>query len=353
MGIIRRCEFIEARLWSLMQPSKIICAKASPNFLVYSNTIPNFLTFLLPTMYTKNLMHAILALFTIVNCIATIGLFLLVSKHNREAVLKNEAPSLSTGMDEVLLPTSVKVSKHYLLVVVILSRPNAKECRNAIRKTWIKGYQKRPQGVLVKFSIGISGLSEQVLSNLANEQKNFNDLMLFHNVHDSYSNLTMKVLNSFVYVNNNYNFSYILKSDDDTFIALKTIVGELKKRKSNKSYYWGYISSTGKVLTKGKFAEHRWFLSTNYLPYAMGLGYILSSDLIRYITVNHDMLMLYNNEDVSVGTWISPYEVVRRHDKRFIVYYEKCKRYGIVVNPVSISKMYKMYKIYIMKGTIC
>ena len=85
----------------------------------------------------------------------------------------------------------------------------------------------------------------------------------------------------------------------------------------------------------------------------MGLGYILSSDLIRYITVNHNKLMLYNNEDVSVGTWISPYEVERRHDRQFIVNYKLCKRRGIVVNPVSTSKMYKMYRIYTRKGTVC
>ena len=224
------------------------------NVLVYSNKVHNFLTFLLPSMCTKKLMHmraCVLALFTIVNCIAIIGLFLLVSKQKSEAVLKNEAPSLTTGMDEVHLPRSVKVSKHYLLVVVILSPPNATECRNAIRKTWIKGYQDRPQGVLVKYSIGIGGLSKQVLSNLANEQENFNDLMLLHYMYDSYSNLTMKVLNSFVYVNNNYNFSYFLKSDDDTFIALDTIVGELEKRESNQSYYWDSSAAEEMSILRG------------------------------------------------------------------------------------------------------
>ena len=261
--------------------------------------------------------------------------------------------SFTTGMDEVRLPSSLKVSKHYLLVVVILSTPYATERRNALRKTWIKGYQERPQGVLVKFSIGISGLSKQVLRNLTNEQENFNDILLLHNMYDSYSNLTKKVLNSFVYVNNNYNFSYILKTDDDTFIALDTIVGELEKRKSNESYYWGFISSRGKVQTHGKYAEHKWFLSNNYLPYALGLGYILSSDLIRYITVTRDRLMLYNNEDVSVGTWISPYKVVRRHDRRFIFNNYPCDRRGIVVNPISTSKMYEIYRIYTSNGTVC
>ena len=293
------------------------------------------------------------SLFVIVNCLAIFGLVWFVFKQSNETFFIHETLSPTLMADEESSPTSVTVLRYYLLVVVILSPPNATECRNAIRKTWIKGYQERPQGVLVKFSIGINGLSEQVLSNLANEQEKFNDLMLLHKVYDSYSNLTMKVLNSFVYANSNYKFFYLLKSDDDSFVILDVILEELAERKSNQSYYWGYIIDRAIVHTKGKYAEHKWFLSNNYLPYAQGIAYVLSGDLITYLTVNPDKLMLYNNEDVSVGTWISPYNIERRHDKRFIYYYWRCRRDGIVFNPVSIPKMYSMYKTYTKNGTVC
>ena len=312
-------------------------------------------------------MNRVSALFVTVNClgISVLSWFVFNQSKERFFIDKTLSPSLMTDegssqtlspssmTDEGSSPTSVNVSIYYLLVVVILSPPNGTERRNAIRKTWIKGYQERPQGVLVKFSIGISGLSEQALSNLANEQENFNDLMLLHNVYDSYSNLTKKVLNSFVYANSNYKFFYILKSDDDSFLSLDVILEELAERKSNQSYYWGYIIDRAIVHTEGKYAEHKWFLSNNYLPYAQGIAYVLSGDLIRYLTVNPDKLMLYNNEDVSVGAWISPYNVERRHDKRFIYYYRRCRRDGIVFNPVSIPKMHKMYKNYIRIGTVC
>ena len=293
------------------------------------------------------------ALFVIVNCLAISVLTLLVFNQSKGRFFKDETLPLSLMTDRRSSPISVNVSGYYLLVVVILSPPNATGRRNAIRKTWIKGYQERPQGLLVKFSIGISGLSNQVLNNLANEQDDFNDLMLLHNVYDSYYNLTLKVLNSFVYANSNYKFFYILKSDDDSFIILDVILEELAERKSNQSYYWGYIFDRAIVRTEGKNAEHKWFLSNNYLPYAKGIAYVLSSDLIAYLSVKPDKLMLYNNEDVSVGAWISPYNVERRHDNRFVSYYRNCRHDGIVFNPVSILKMHSMYKKYTWIGSVC
>ena len=64
-------------------------------------------------------------------------------------------------------------------------------------------------------------------------------------------------------------------------------------------------------------AVKEWFLCDHYLPYAMGGGYVISSDLIHRVAVNADGIQLYNNEDVSVGVWLSPFIAERRHDKRF------------------------------------
>ena len=267
--------------------------------------------------------------------IITVSLYFYISSQN-----KFEA--LSTG------------SGHYLLVVVILSQPNALEHRNAIRQTWIKSCQEKPQGVLVKFSIGISGLPEQVLSDLANEQESFNDLLLLHNVYDSYSNLTMKVLNSFLYVNNNYNYSYILKCDDDSFVVLDVVVEELDRRKSNRSYYWGHMNNRAKVFTEGKFAEPKWLLSDHYLPHATGFGYVLSSDLIKCIANTFNGLTLYSSEVVSIGAWISPYKIQRRNDMRFDPFFEgKRCNYTIAVRLDSATQMFSVYESYTRKGTLC
>ena len=55
-----------------------------------------------------------------------------------------------------------------------------------------------------------------------------------------------------------------------------------------------------------------------YIPYALGGGYVLSHDLVRYISKNSELLKQFNNEDVSIGTWLAPLKNVRRvHDVRF------------------------------------
>ena len=53
------------------------------------------------------------------------------------------------------------------------------------------------------------GLSPSEMDNLAAEDKVHGDLLLLH---DTYSNLTRKVLYSFLWADQNINFSYLLKT---------------------------------------------------------------------------------------------------------------------------------------------
>ena len=63
---------------------------------------------------------------------------------------------------------------------------------------------------------------------------------------------------------------------------------------------------------------HIYIVTDRYIPYALGGGYVLSHDLVRYISTNSDLLRQFNNEDVSVGTWLAPLKNIHRvHDVRF------------------------------------
>lgn len=42
-----------------------------------------------------------------------------------------------------------------------------------------------------------------------------------------------------------------------------------------------------------------------YVPYALGGGYVLSKKCVDFIARNTEMLRLFKNEDVSVGTWLA------------------------------------------------
>ena len=274
-----------------------------------------------------------------------LGIFENLCLENRTVDLSNSEPDTT--------------SRKYLLVVLVLSRPDAVDRRNAIRDTWMKKYKAALQNkVLVKFSIGTSRASEELIKNLLNEKATHGDVLLLHDFIESYFNLTKKVLKSFININEHYNFSYALKCDDDSFVVLDVIVKELQQRISKKSYYWGKMINEARVFKEGKFAETEWLLGEKYLPYAIGTGYILSGDLVKNIARNAEDLMLYHNEDVSVSVWISPYNVERWHDdrvcenKRFMYFF--CSKITVVLHPVKSAKdFYSLQKLYVKKKPIC
>ena len=242
--------------------------------------------------------------------------------------------------------TNNDTQKNLKLVVLVMSYMKGKIYRDAIRDTWMKKYRENASEVVVKFSIGTEGLSSQEVKTLTLEGTTYGDLLLLPHLHDSYNNLTRKVLESFVELDKRYNFTYLLKCDDDTFIVLDTILSELQQRRLNRNYYWGYHYKKAGVQSEGKWAEKKWFLCNTYLPYAAGGGYILSHDLVSRIVASSNDLFLYQNEDVSIGTWLSPYDIDRHHDERFKThpFFSKCYDNQIVIAEKSVEEMFAMQR---------
>ena len=248
--------------------------------------------------------------------------------------LQMEYRNLDIGKDECFL------------FAMILSTGTGKSRRNAIRHTWMKDSLSLAPKVTVKFIIGTLTLTTQQLQLLEAEQKDFNDLILLNNLKDSFTNLTRKVLWSFVHIDKSYSFKYLFKGDDDTFVQLVTLVGELSQRKSHTRYYWGFFDGRSRPKRQGKYIETDWFVCDLYVPYALGGGYILSHDLVSRITVNADGLKLYNAEDISVGLWLSGFEMERRHDVRFDTEYKSrgCQNVYLVSHKQTEDMMRDKYK---------
>ena len=244
---------------------------------------------------------------------------------------------------------------HYLLVVLVLSSVQGRDRRDAIRETWMEGYRDSEHPVLVKFAIGTHGLSTTDIDVLTSEQLAFNDLLLLPDLQESYFNLTRKVLYSFVNLERNFDFSYLMKCDDDTFVVLVTILRELSERRSKRSLYWGFFDGRAHVKKAGKWAEKEWFLCDRYLPYALGGGYVLSHDLVRRINLAADGLQMYNSEDVSVGVWLSPYEAERKHDVRFDTEFVSrgCRNVYVVSHKQSINEMREKHLMLKTTGHLC
>ena len=165
--------------------------------------------------------------------------------------------------------------------------------------------------------MGVEDLEEEDSDKVKEEAELHNDIFYFDDVKNSYFSLTNRTMRVFQYIaEQQYKFSYVLKCDDDTFPDVKRIAMELESRENPRRLYWGQFSM-GLVLTKGKWKETHWSSCQTYYPYAYGGGYILSGDVIELIAENAPYLKRYTSEDVSVGSWVSTYNIERKHDVRF------------------------------------
>lgn len=243
---------------------------------------------------------------------------------------------------------------NYTLVILVLTSLNNKGRRDIIRQTWYSSDEIENE-VLLKFVLGTKGIAEDEHGRLEKENEEYKDLLLLTELVDSFANLTRKVLSSLVWAANNVQFSYLLKCDDDTFVVLKTVLNELKRRTSTKLYYWGFFDGRASAKKAGKYQERDWFLCDKYLPYALGGGYVLSGGLVKLIALNSAHLKLYFNEDVSVGTWLAPYDIERNHDVRFDTEYQSrgCNNVYIVTHKQPAHLMVEKYKSLQETGKLC
>lgn len=169
------------------------------------------------------------------------------------------------------------------LIILILSAAGNLEKREVIRKTWLSTDIPNVKHVFViaeeDLKYDIHTIEAEIIT--------YHDILFLKNVSDSYDALTTKLLQSFVTVNKLWDFKFLLKADDDSYIRVTNIVSELKNKYNNSTtLYWGFFDGSAHVKKTGKWKESNWFLCDRYLPYALGGGYVLSQRLVQFIAHN-------------------------------------------------------------------
>ncbi|XP_030240882.1 beta-1,3-galactosyltransferase 6 [Drosophila navojoa] len=209
------------------------------------------------------------------------------------------------------------------------------------------------------FAIGTQRLNGILRGELEREQQQHKDLLLLPRLHDDYLNLTEKLIQSLDALTRFYDFSYLLKVDDDTYVKLDNLLNELvsydrKLLRNRADYghdpqpelYWGYFNGRATIKTKGRWREPNYYLSKNYINYALGGGYVLSRKLCEHVANHSDLLSTYVSEDASLGTWLAPLRhVYRWHDPRFDTAYtpSKCHPYHLVLHKRNGRHMDDLY----------
>ena len=275
----------------------------------------------------------------------------------KESSSRNEETEGATeNINRLHNVTTAQPPDHYTctLAVMISSSPGYSERRDAVRKTWMKGYSKQTRKFFTKFVIGIRDLDRETVQELEKENSKHNDMILFPDLVDNYDSLGHKTLAGLIWFDKNVNYSYLLKCDDDTFVIPDKIEDELLQRDSPQGLYWGYFSGYNPPLTKGKWTEPNWKFCDNYFPYAYGGGYVLSADIIHRIVVNADAMIVYKNEDVSVSAWTVSFHMERKHDVRFDSSLSRgCKNNFLVTHQPEMKEFNKKHHLYSTSRKLC
>lgn len=237
------------------------------------------------------------------------------------------------------------------LLVFILSAPPLYTRREELRKNWL---QKKTKDVQIRFVIGTAKISDAEIKQLKEEHSQYKDLLLLTTVEDAFKSLTRKVLEMMVWADNNVEFDYMLKVDDDSFVRLEALQRELQSKRKER-LYWGFFDGRAHVHRSGKYGEPDWVLCDRYIPYALGGGYVLSSDLVHFVARNAPYLKLYHAEDVSLGTWLAPVDLNREHDPRFDTEYKSrgCRNVYIISHKQSIESLQNKWQQLESTGKMC
>ncbi|XP_046849735.1 UDP-GalNAc:beta-1,3-N-acetylgalactosaminyltransferase 2-like isoform X2 [Xenia sp. Carnegie-2017] len=145
---------------------------------------------------------------------------------------------------------------HYDLVVGILSSRGNFDLRQSLRESWV-GYARRHSSLNKRLSATLS-------------------------------------------------FSFVMKTDDDCFVNLETILQEMESHnlKNTSKLWWGSFRTDWLIERQGKWAEPD-YPGVAYPTFACGAGSIISSDIVHWLAKNEKSLKRYQGEDVSMGIWLS------------------------------------------------
>ncbi|KAG5515895.1 hypothetical protein RHGRI_036813 [Rhododendron griersonianum] len=211
------------------------------------------------------------------------------------------------------------------LFVGILSATNHFAERMAVRKTWMQSPAIKSLDVVVRFFVALNPRKE-VNAVLKKEAAYFGDIVILPFM-DRYELVVLKTIAICEYGVQNVTAAHIMKCDDDTFVRVDTVMKEIEGISPKRSLYMGNLNLLHRPLRSGKWAvTYEEWPQEIYPPYANGPGYIITSDIAKFIISQHANrhLRLFKMEDVSMGMWVEQFNsstpVQYSHNWKFCQY---------------------------------
>ncbi|KAK6116708.1 hypothetical protein DH2020_049528 [Rehmannia glutinosa] len=241
-----------------------------------------------------------------------------ISTLEMEMAAARTSKMVGQGSGERATSNHTTLTKAFV-VIGINTAFSSKKRRDSLRETWVlKGEQlkklEKEKGVVVRFVIGHSATPGGVLDRAIDaEDAHHRDFLRLNHV-EGYHHLSTKTRLFFSTAVTMWDAEFYVKVDDDVHVNLGVLVSTLAKHRSKPRIYIGCMKSGPVLSHKGvKYHEPEYWKfgeeGNKYFRHATGQIYAISKDLATYISINSEILHLYANEDVSLGSWFIGLEV--------------------------------------------
>lgn len=221
------------------------------------------------------------------------------------------------------------------MVILIITAPGNFDFRSQLRNSsyltqqW-KYTAKESFDIAYHFVVGNSQ-DQAVQAKMREEQALFNDLLI-GDFADSYENLVYKTIWLLKYAIKRYEFDFVFKVDDDTFMNLELLFDFLYKfikpkfNSQGSPYYGGMIRHGPRdVQREGAWGIERWEFEDDILPpYLVGGAYIMNSKAADAITslISRNEMVAFKIEDAYIGAianklGIIPRDIPKTYSKEY------------------------------------
>lgn len=234
-----------------------------------------------------------------------------------------------------------------LVVILVTSAPWHSEQRDAIRSTWARRQEGTNYPWQAVFLVG-QPTEQGIYPHIAQEQQDYGDVLLGNYV-DSYRNLTLKVMHGLWWAAESCGSRFVLKTDDDCFVNTEHLPRYLTE--FNKDQTEVYVGSVFRVGRRQVIRDQRskWYVSKEdfreqeYPPYASGIGYVLSLDVVQRLVDTAMDVPPVPMEDTYVGILAREAGISVRDSGRFAkqnVNWRVCNyRYLMVIHHLDAGQL--------------
>ncbi|KAK9815952.1 hypothetical protein WJX72_012497 [[Myrmecia] bisecta] len=216
------------------------------------------------------------------------------------------------------------------LFIGVLSGRGYRHRRLAVREAWANDAQV-PGLSAVRFILSEDERTPQVQK----EVETFKDIV-FAKEKTTYKSILYKTYFVLEHAVTHFDVRFILKTDDDAFINVKPLIGQLRllcesPACKQERIYMGRMAKDSEVLLQ---PGHKWnnIIFHNhtglkqYPNYMMGGGYVVSGDVaMTLVNVNRKMKLKFTPiEDATLGFWLMSMDLRHIDHKRFFTWAAPC-----------------------------